>query len=193
MEKKKTDDSEVNTMEVEVEVHREQTETHEKLKRKREKSGDSNTDNIDRTEEGEYEIEIEMKENKALGTDRELIDGKKIKRNTMNVSSCEDINMEGEENDENVRIENEITGTSVDDILIITEGAQDNKEFSVCSDNDVENVNNEGTFVSAKEARKIKKKQRKIERRQKLKITPNLDGKGVRPVVDKVDDESSKL
>lgn len=192
-ENKKTDDSEVNTMEVEVEVHREQTETHEKLKRKREKSRDSNTDSIDRTEEGEHEIEIEMKENKALGTDRELIDGKKIKRNIMNVSSCEDINMEGEENDENVRIEDEITGTSVDDILIITEGAQDNKESSVCSDNDVENLSNEGTFVSAKEARKIKKKQRKIERRQKLKITPNLDGKGVRHVIDKVDDESSKL
>jgi len=107
-----------------------------------------------------------MKENKSLETDRELIDGKKIKRNTMNVSSCEDINMEGDENDENVRIENEITGTSVDDILIITEGAQDKNESSVCSDNDVENLNNEGKFVSAKEAGRIKKKQRKLERRQ---------------------------
>jgi len=78
-ENKKTNDSEVNTMYVEVEVHREQTETHEKLKRKREKSGDSTTDSIDRTEEGEHEIEIEMKENKALGTDRELIDGKRLR------------------------------------------------------------------------------------------------------------------
>lgn len=115
-ETNKKDDNDANRMEVEVEVHRGQTETHEKLKRKWEKLGDNNTDRIDRTYERGHEQEFEIKENKALGTDRKLIDGKKIERNTctMNVSSCEDINMDGyEENYENVKIENEITGTYI--------------------------------------------------------------------------------
>ncbi|CAC5423468.1 unnamed protein product [Mytilus coruscus] len=84
---------------------------------------------------------------------------------------------------------NEIIGTPVGDEVITTEGAKENEELSVCSgdgyessveildinsDGDVKNV---GKFISAKQARKLKKKEKKLERRSRIKPTPNLDGK----------------
>ncbi|CAC5361067.1 unnamed protein product [Mytilus coruscus] len=73
--------------------------------------------------------------------------------------------------------------------VITTEGAKENEELSVCSgdgyessveildinsDGDVKNV---GKFISAKQARKLKKKEKKLERRSRMKPTPNLDAK----------------
>ncbi|CAG2191734.1 unnamed protein product [Mytilus edulis] len=84
--------------------------------------------------------------------------------------------------------------TPVGDEVITTEGAKEIEELSVCSGDGYESsveildTNSDvdikivGQFISAKEARKLKKKQRKLERRSRLNPPPNLDGKGVRSV-----------
>ncbi|XP_052103683.1 protein PFC0760c-like [Mytilus californianus] len=183
---------------VEVEVHNEQNGAPDGLKRKRPISEDGIDDNDDHRTDSSIETDIIESESLVTGTDRELSEGKKIKRDDDTTPSCDTVVGGSDEiNDvdmENSLSLNEIISTLVGDEVITTEGAKENEELSVCSgdgyessveildinsDGDVKNV---GKFISAKQARKLKKKEKKLERRSRIKPTPNLDGKGVRSV-----------
>ncbi|CAG2240123.1 unnamed protein product [Mytilus edulis] len=130
-------------------------------------------DGIDDNSSIETDI-IEI-ESLVAGTDRELSEG--------GGGEINDVDME------NSLSLNEIIGTLVGDEVITTEGAKENEELSVCSGDGYESsveildtnsdvdVKIVGQFISAKEARKLKKKKRKLERRSRLNPPPNLDGK----------------
>ncbi|CAC5423422.1 unnamed protein product [Mytilus coruscus] len=162
---------------VEVEVHNEQNGAPDGLKRKRPISEDGIDDNDDHRTDSSIETDIIESESLVAGTDRELSEGKKIKRDDDITPSCDAVVGGSDEiNDvdmENSLSLNEIIGTPVGDEVITTEGAKENEELSVCSgdgyessveildinsDGDVKNV---GKFISAKQARKLKKKKRK--------------------------------
>lgn len=188
---------------VTVDIHNEQCGTQEESRKRKMDNTDESSD--DRTDDDMAANELNQveSESKKLGTDREFSEGKKIKMNNDSTPFGDNISTKGSEYIENIEIQesafvNENECTSVGDEIISTGGAKESKTFSVCSDDEVIfnaknlEIENEGEkveldggkFINAKEARKIKKKERKIERRNKLKVSPNLDGKNVRCIVD---------
>ncbi|CAC5397691.1 unnamed protein product [Mytilus coruscus] len=162
---------------VEVEVHNEQNGAPDGLKRKRPISEDGIDDNDDHRTDSSIETTIIESESLVAGTDRELSEGKKIKRDDDIAPSCDAV-VGGSDEINDVDMENSLSlngiiGTPVGDEVITTEGAKENEELSVCSgdgyessveildinsDGDVKNVDK---FISAKQARKLKKKKRK--------------------------------
>lgn len=110
----------------------------------------------------------------------DIIDGKKIKINGDCVLSGDVL--PPDEND-NVLNGNEDIGTSDGDKEVTTEGVSDMVMSSACSDVESESThetNGELDSLSRNDLRKQRKKEKQLERRSRLKITPNLKGKHCR-------------
>ncbi|CAC5423409.1 unnamed protein product [Mytilus coruscus] len=121
--------------------------------------------------------------NENINSEKDFSDGKKL-RIASNDDPPGDNIVTGESENE-IEFEqccSDDESTFVGDEEVSMEGANEN-ESSFCSDGENDTPNK---FISAKMARKIKKKQRRLERRSSIKCTPNLSGKHVRNVVDSI-------
>ncbi|CAC5423438.1 unnamed protein product [Mytilus coruscus] len=141
-------------------------------------SKDGINDNEDHRTDSSIEKDIIKNESLVAGTNRELSEGKQFKRNDDSTPSY-DIVVGGSGEINKVDMEdslsmNEIVCTPVCDEVITTEGAKENIELFVCSGDGSESsveildtnsggdvINDEGNFISAKQAPKLKKERAK--------------------------------
>ncbi|CAC5394512.1 unnamed protein product [Mytilus coruscus] len=164
----------IATVPIEVNVVQTKQKSHlQEENRKRKMDSDTESNN-EITDDEILNLDNEEGGHENINSDKDFSDGKKLKIASNDAPPGDNI-VAGESENE-IEFEqccSDDESTFVGDEEVSMEGANEN-ESSFCSDGENDTPNK---FISAKMARKIKKKQRRLERRSSIKCTPNLNGK----------------